>query len=107
MMQERRKSLRRRTYLGGKIVFNHRSSVVDCLVRNFSPTGAKLVLSEAVAVPQVFDMKISTRDYALRARTVWRHEGAMGVVFIEPPRSANVVQLDQARRVREPAPDFV
>jgi len=107
MMHERRNSPRGRTYLGGKIVFNRRSSVLDCLVRNVSSTGAKLGLSEAVSVPQVFDMKISTRDHALRARTVWRHEGEMGVMFIEPPRSGNVIHLDGARRVREPDPDLV
>jgi hypothetical protein len=99
-MQDRRGIIRNRTYYGGKIIFNDRNSVMDCLVRNFSPGGAKLVLSATVTLPQIFDMSISKQG-SKRARTVWRREDEMGVAFVEQPRSENVVDLDAVRRLRE------
>jgi hypothetical protein len=39
-MQERRSSKRWGAYLKARIVFNNRSSVLDCTVRDLSDTGA-------------------------------------------------------------------
>ena len=39
MMIERRRERRMKSYLGAKLTFNHRQSVIDCLIRNISPAG--------------------------------------------------------------------
>jgi hypothetical protein len=41
---ERRASPRQRRLNGAKIVFNNNSSVIDCIVRDLSPHGARLVV---------------------------------------------------------------
>ena len=38
---EKRKSSRARSLLAGRIIFNNRTSVIDCTVRDISDTGAK------------------------------------------------------------------
>ena len=43
-MCERGKSDRARTFLGGMIAFNKRNSTMDCRVRDFSATGARVHL---------------------------------------------------------------
>jgi len=55
---ERRKSVRARTYLGGVIAFNRRASTMNCHVRNLSPAGAKVAFTNAVDVPDQFDLTI-------------------------------------------------
>jgi hypothetical protein len=43
-MIERRREARRRCFLGGKLAFNHRQSVFDCVVHNVADGGALIAL---------------------------------------------------------------
>jgi hypothetical protein len=86
VMQERRKTARPRTYLTAQIIYNDRSSLMDCLVRNFSGTGAKLVFANTAAVPREFELLIPRDDRRLRARMVWRRPNEAGVAFEQAPR---------------------
>lgn len=105
-MQERRKTSRSRTYLGGVVAFNKRSSTMDCLVRNFSPEGAKLVFDATVTLPDAFDLEIRQKERAFRARLVWRGETEAGVAFLDevaqPAEHADAapIPLDWARKLR-------
>jgi len=80
-MSERRQANRRKSFLRGCIYFNKRRSVIDCLVRDISPTGARLILSEAASVPDVVELHIPQKEETLRARIQWRTDGEIGVVF--------------------------
>ena len=40
-MKERRSSARQKSFLQGRIYFNNRRSSVDCLIRDYSETGAR------------------------------------------------------------------
>ena len=80
-MQDRRKTVRMRTHFGGKIVFNQKSSVADCLVQNFSARGAKLVFTNTAALPQVFNLSVPRRGQTFRARMVWRRADEAGVAL--------------------------
>ena len=62
-MQDRRPSQRARTLRAGKILFNNRRSVIDCMVRNVSTRGACLLLPSVVGVPQVFDLVIHAIEH--------------------------------------------
>ena len=67
-MPEHRHSQRTRMLRAGKIVFNNKSSVIDCLVRNLSPTGACLLVSNVIGVPSTFELLIGVRAQAVPAR---------------------------------------
>lgn len=99
-MQERRAFQRSRTYIGGRAVFNRRLSTMDCLVRNLSPRGAKLIFSGTGLIPSEFDIVIDTLGDSRRAAIVWRTRAQAGVKFIGAGRGA-IVPIETARRIRE------
>ena len=100
-MQDRRGSTRNRTYIGGQIAFNQRSSLMDCLVRNISGGGAKLAFTNTVTVPQEFELSMHQTARTFRAKVIWRRADEAGVVFLEPRPSSAPVSLDLARRLRQ------
>jgi hypothetical protein len=80
-MSERRKSKRQKSFLRGCIYFNDRRAAIDCLVRDISEAGAKLIFSEAVQTPDVIELHIPQRKQQLRAQVQWRNGDEMGVLF--------------------------
>jgi hypothetical protein len=106
-MQERRKNIRSRTYFGGVLAFNKRSSTMNCIVRNFSPEGARIAFNTAVTIPDEFDLEIRRNERAFRVRTIWRRGDEAGVAFIaeaaQPFEDAKntPIPLDWARKLRQ------
>ena len=82
-MTERRKTIRNRTFLGGVVAFNKGRSAIDCLVRNFSADGAKVVFADAALLPDAFDLEVPRKERTFRARMVWRRENEIGVAFAD------------------------
>ena len=80
-MQERRKSARRRALKGGRIVFNKRSSTIDCTVRNLSPEGALLQVRGPFGIPEEFDLELDADAVIHPFNVVWRDARRLGVVF--------------------------
>lgn len=97
MDTERRRAPRQRTLLGGVVMFNGRRSTLDCAIRNLSDDGALMMLSDAVALPQAFEIEIPSRQRQYAARAVWRSGERIGIVFTEP---AEAVPLDLMRRLK-------
>ncbi|MDQ7248218.1 PilZ domain-containing protein [Dongia sedimenti] len=54
----RRVTARSKTLKSAKIIFNKRQSVIDCFVRDLSPTGAKLSLGDLMPVPRTFTLEL-------------------------------------------------
>ena len=100
IMEEQRSSDRRRTYLGGRIAFNGRSSTMDCLIRNLSNNGALLEFSEPVIPHHEVDLCILSRGESLRARVVWCNGLRVGV-SIEQANSGSVITTETARLIRK------
>jgi hypothetical protein len=100
-MYERRQSIRLRSILGGVMSYNERRSTMDCVVRNFSPDGAKIVFSNPTPIPNDFDLEIRQKERTFRARAVWRSETEAGVRFVAPESQPRVIPLDYARRLKE------
>jgi hypothetical protein len=50
-MIERRRSAR--VIYGGVVAYNGRQSTVDCMIRNFSPDGAKVEFHNPAVLPDV------------------------------------------------------
>jgi hypothetical protein len=98
-MQERREFQRGRTYLGGRLAFNNQYCTIDCLVRNLSRNGAKLVFEGTVLLPGEFELTLPQKGASRRARIVWRSEGEAGIAFLQPG-DEGVVPIGMARRIR-------
>jgi hypothetical protein len=81
MHDERRKSSRQKSFLHGCIYFNNRRSAIDCLIRDISPDGARLVFSQTATIPDVIDLHIPQKDQMLRAHVQRRTSGEVGVTF--------------------------
>ena len=85
---ERRKVSRHKSFLRGMIYFNNKRNVVDCLIRDISPYGARLIFSDAVTTPDALDLYIPQKEQTLRVHVIWRHGQEVGVAF------AQVAQVD-------------
>lgn len=81
MSIDHRQSVRMRTFLKGRIVFNNGSSSMDCLIRDLSATGARLEVSETTSLPEVFDLYIQNKDQTFRSTLRWRRSEGVGVTF--------------------------
>lgn len=100
-MQEKRKTVRDRTFFGGVIAFNRRASTMDCHVRNFSPAGALLAFDNTATVPDKFDLMIERKERSFRARMVWRRMNEAGVAFLNEHEAAEPVPLEWAKRLHD------
>jgi PilZ domain len=99
-MQARRAE-RIRAFLGAKILFNNRSTTLDCQVRNISAGGAKLIVSPTVSVPEEFDLEIPQKGKTVRCRLRWRINDAAGVEFMDQTPATQVRADSLADRIRE------
>jgi hypothetical protein len=82
-MQERRQEDRQRTLKSGKIVFNDKRSVIDCLIRNLSDNGACLQVNSANGFPKCFELQIDSIEHSRPCRIVWETDTRLGIEFIE------------------------
>ena len=78
---ERRNSTRQKSFLQGRIFFNNRRSAIDCLVRDISAGGAKLIFSQTASIPDVVELFIPQKEQTLRAHVIWRSGEEAGVAF--------------------------
>ena len=78
---ERRQSPRQKSFLKGRI--NNGLTDVDCLIRDLSATGARLMFSGGITMPPIVDLHIPMKKQSMRARMQWRNGDEMGVSFIE------------------------
>lgn len=77
----RRKDERTRSLKGGRIIINNRNSVMDCMVRNLSARGAKLVLSMPSSLPDDFELRFEDgKEHVCAVR--WRNAKELGVEFL-------------------------
>lgn len=100
MTTERRKHIRNPSYIGGRVAFNHLYATMDCLIRNMSPAGARLVFNAPAVLPDRFVLSIPSREQAINARIAWRSETEAGVVFEAPEPVRQVVSLEMMRKIR-------
>jgi hypothetical protein len=80
-MQEQRKHPRRRILKAGRIIFNDRFSVIDCMVRNLSDGGACLEVGSSIGIPDDFDLDIDPDHLGRNCHVAWRTERRIGVAF--------------------------
>jgi hypothetical protein len=76
---------------------------MDCRVRDFSATGARVQLTNTAIVPDQFDLTIARKERSFRASMVWRSVNEAGVAFLgeynnENGRAAGVGQAPATKR---------
>lgn len=72
---------RRRVLKAGRIVFMNRHAVTDCTVRSLSETGAELVMSSTLDIPDTFDLQIRSDGAEWPCRVTGRTEQRLIVDF--------------------------
>ena len=101
---EQRRAPRIRSLIGARIVFNNGLATVDCLIRDVSETGAKLIVSSPVPLPDRFELTVPQKGTTRRVRVVWRRATEIGVRFEDEqaPEQASAPQSEAAlkRRIR-------
>jgi hypothetical protein len=78
---DKRNARRQRMLKDAKIITTNERSVIDCVVRDISDTGAKLRCGDQVAVPKEFHLFLPQSRFFREARTVWRRGNEIGIVF--------------------------
>jgi hypothetical protein len=84
-MSERRQARRLKSFLRGFVNFDKRRGDLSCMVRDFSDEGARIIFSESVTLPDVFDLHIPQKEKTLRARVSWRRGDEIGLDFEAAP----------------------
>jgi hypothetical protein len=78
---ERRASPRQKRLNAAKIVFNNNASVIDCIVRDLPPQGARLLVASPVGIPERFDLRIDRNGVCHPSKVTWRANDEIGVSF--------------------------
>jgi hypothetical protein len=85
---ESRRNRRQRTLKDGKIIFNENQSIINCIIRDVSPTGAKLKLSATTELPPQFKLILVSDNLIVPVACVWRKGDFVGVHFLAEPSRA-------------------
>ncbi len=78
---ERRGAERRKVLKGARILFNSGYGALECLVRNQSEHGAKLVFGDTAAVPNHFSISFSGGKERQEATVRWRSTDSVGITL--------------------------
>jgi hypothetical protein len=101
-MAERRTSARQRSFLRGRIQLNNGQIALDCLIRDLSGRGARLIFPEMPTIPDVVELHIPQKEQTLRAHVQWRQGEEVGVTFAATAaNSAAGDSADLAARVEQ------
>jgi hypothetical protein len=87
-MGERRGSRRQKSFLRGVVNFDKRRGGMNCLIRDLSEDGARIILSHTVTIPEIIELHIPQRGQTVRARVQWRRADEIGLAFSEKTAAA-------------------
>jgi len=85
MTEQCRASPRKRTLLQGSIVFNDRFSLIKCVVRDLSETGARIAFEHPIDIPPEFHLEIARKGISRRCRVSWSKGKEHGLMFLGAP----------------------
>jgi hypothetical protein len=80
-MAEHRRASRQRALKGAQILLNQGASVIDCIVRDVSSTGARLKVASQLGIPEQFTLVVGLDDTRRQCRIAWRRADDIGVEF--------------------------
>jgi hypothetical protein len=80
----KRHAQRQRTLRAAKAVYNNRSCVVNCQIRDISNAGCKILISNSASLPKHFELQIAGIPETRLCEIRWRKTSEIGVKFISP-----------------------
>jgi hypothetical protein len=80
-MGERRRTARQKSFLRGRVEFDNGRSSFDCLIRDMSELGARIIFSDVVNLPNLFSFHVPQKGQSMRGQVIWRHGDEIGVAF--------------------------
>ena len=80
-VDNRRRAHRARTLLAGKIVIA-KDIILDCMIRDFSPGGARVRISAATALPPKVSLLVIKEGLLFEADVAWRLGDETGFAFV-------------------------
>ena len=86
-ISERRTAPRQKAFLRGKLYYSNRLNVADCLIRDMSDQGARVIVSDALALPDELELHVLQKDQNCLVRVVWRRGQEMGLAFVRAVQS--------------------
>ena len=95
-MSERRSSRRTKSFLRGFVYVSREQGALSCLIRDLSDKGARIIFSDSVTLPHMFDLYIPQRDQTLRAKVRWRHKDEIGLAFVTAGKSTGDDKLSES-----------
>lgn len=100
--EERRRSGRNRTLLGGTIVFRDGTGTVSCVVRNRTADGIQLEIPANHLIPKRFYLVTARDNQVYEAELVWKKADRIGVAVggIVDPSTADAKALQFLKRLR-------
>jgi len=96
MFEDRRRSKRQKAFLRGFVYISRERGALGCMIRNISDDGARIVFSENVTLPDVFELDIPQRQQTMRARVQWRRNDEIGLTLEPIGRDATAPTLAPA-----------
>ena len=82
LLEERRSNRRALTCLKGRIVLDG-NQAVECLVRDYSPKGARIEIAVQCDLPDAFRFYFPLLQRTFSASVRWRRDKAIGLVFVD------------------------
>ena len=82
-MSDNRSAARWPSCLRGKVLADD-GRIIDCLVRDFSATGAKIELPASTKLPNTVQLFFPLRQETFRAHIRWRGDKEIGLTFENP-----------------------
>ena len=92
-MKELRQYRRTKSFLRGLIYDCRKRGAMDCMIRDLSEDGARIALSDTVALPDVIELDIPQRELRRRARVVWRRNDEVGLCFSQVDRVPDLAAM--------------
>ena len=80
-MNERRRSVRKRSRLRGRLYFNDGRDLLLCRIHDISYEGARIDLFKPVEIPDVIKLYIPAKKRLMQGNVRWRHGNKVGVAF--------------------------
>jgi hypothetical protein len=80
-----RRDRRQRTLKDGKIIINENKSIINCVIRDVSTTGAKLKIPATTELPKEFKLLLVSDNRIVPVARVWRRGDLVGVHFLAEP----------------------
>ncbi len=82
-MDDKRSGSRWPSCLKGQVLSDD-GRVIDCLVRDFSGTGARIEVPGSIKLPSTFELFFPLKQATFRAHVRWRGEKEIGLTFDNP-----------------------